>query len=427
MSFVIAYRLLPGFFDISDALFPPQFCSKFDIIKSIWVNLVLADEACKQCKRHIESATLIPLSLDFHSTLAISASYVDFFERKPGISSKTLYHISQAYALVNRKLSGPESVSDSAIAAVVTLAIYQQIHRLHSTGLIHLRGLYRMIQLRGGIARLMRENRALALKALRCVHLLAHIPLFIILPYSFEAASLTITRLDVELALQTGLPTLFSSDAVISVNGVLGDSCAIEEQLLSTTSRLSSVMLSVMSFASLLNGREREERTKLDPLSYTETLVWLLYRLVEVSPLRKHHSVSDGLDFDVAHLATLAFMTTLLPKYGRDDSNHPVADRLESTIQDLHVASTDTQDSGLSLLLWTLFIGGLSVLKGKDHRCLILETCKRLKLHDWPAIRRQLCGFPWIHTLHDLPGRRLWEDAQRRNIDIPHECIQLEA
>ncbi|KAG5292241.1 hypothetical protein I7I48_04276 [Histoplasma ohiense] len=30
-----------GFFDISDALFPPQFCTKFDIIRSIWVNHTL--------------------------------------------------------------------------------------------------------------------------------------------------------------------------------------------------------------------------------------------------------------------------------------------------------------------------------------------------------------------------------------------------
>ena len=368
---------------------------------------------------------LIPLSLDFHSTLAISASYVDFFERKPGISCKTLYHISQAYALVNLKLSGPESVSDSAIAAVVTLAIYQQIHRLHSTCSIHLNGLYRMIQLRGGIARLMKENRALALKALRYVHVPASVALFFILSYYFEAESLTVIRLDVELALQTGLPTLFNSDAVVSASGVLGDSRIIEEQLLSTTSTLPSVMLSVVSFASLLNGREREERTKLDPLIYTESLVWL-YRLVEVSPLRQPPSMSEGPDVDVAHLAMLAFMTTLLPKYGRDDSNHLIADHLERAIQDLHVTSPDTQDSGLLLLLWALFIGGVSVLKRKDHQCLILEICERLELHDWPAVRRQLCGFPWIYTLHDLPGRRLWEDAQRRSIGLPRECLQLE-
>ncbi|KAA8646568.1 uncharacterized protein ATNIH1004_008001 [Aspergillus tanneri] len=118
------------------------------------------------------SDTLFPPNADFHSTLATSASYVDFFRRKPAVSSKTLHHISQAYALVNIKLSGPFSVSDSAIAAVVSPAIYQQVHHQPATGLKHLHGLYRMIQLRGGIARLMQENRGLALKPLRSLQLL---------------------------------------------------------------------------------------------------------------------------------------------------------------------------------------------------------------------------------------------------------------
>lgn len=160
-----------GFFDISDALFPQQFCTKFDIIKSIWVNCILADEACER-QRHqvVYTTSLTTRNVDFHSTLAISASYIDFFQRKPAISSKTLHHISQAYALVNIKLSGPLSVSDSAIAAVVSLAIYQQVHHQPATGLVHLHGLYRMIQLRGGITSLMQENRVLALKPLRYVN-----------------------------------------------------------------------------------------------------------------------------------------------------------------------------------------------------------------------------------------------------------------
>lgn len=115
---------------------------------------------------------ILTSNIDFHCTMAISASYVDFSERKPGISPRSLYHVSKSYGLVNQKLSGPGYVSDSAIAAVVSLAIYQQIHHQHSTGLIHLNGLYRMIQLRGGIEKLLKENRALALKPLRYVHVL---------------------------------------------------------------------------------------------------------------------------------------------------------------------------------------------------------------------------------------------------------------
>jgi hypothetical protein len=343
--------------------------------------------------------------------LAISASYVDFFERKPGISPKALHHISQAYALVNLKLSGPESVSDSTIAAVISLAIYQQVHNLHSTGLVHLKGLYRMIQLRGGIARLMKENRALALKPLRYVHASAAFLLpFHSFPLAFlEAESLTTTRLDVELALQTGLPALFPSDAVVPVNDIAGDSSIIKEQLLGTSSRLLSIMLSVVSFAGLLNGREGKGQTKLDPLSYTEAIVSLLYRLIEVAPLGQPQPLLGGLYDDVTHLAMLAFMTTLLPEYGHNNSSYLLlSDSLESAIQNLHV------------------IGGVSVLKRKNHRWLILDTCERLGLHDWPVALRQLCGFPWIHTLHDDPGRSLWEDAQRRSTDISREFVQLE-
>ncbi|KAL2829804.1 hypothetical protein BDW59DRAFT_142053 [Aspergillus cavernicola] len=234
------------FFDISDALFPPQFCTKFDIIKSIWVNCILADEAY------------------FHSTLAISASYVDFFRRKPAISSKTLHHISQAYALVNIKLSGPFSVSDSAIAAVVSLAIYQQVHHQPATGLLHLHGLYRMIQLRGGIARLMQENRALALKPL---------------------------RLDVELAMQNGTRTLFRYGEV-PVHPVLCDPNISSWQFPRAAPWMPLIMLDLFSFSRLLNEVERRQGLKLDPLDYTETLLSLLYRLVPASPLRQASKAS---------------------------------------------------------------------------------------------------------------------------------------
>ena len=186
-------------------------------------------------------------------------------------------------------------------------------------------------------------------------------------------------------------------------------------------------MLSVLSFASLLNDKEKEGQTKLDPLSYTETQVSLLYRLIEVAPLGQPRSMSGGLYDDVTHLAMLAFMTTLLPKYVRDESSHLLSDRLESAIQDLHATSAGIQDSGFSLLLWALFIGGVSVLKRKDHRWMILKTCERLNLYDWPAVRRQLCGFPWIHTLHNVPGQCLWEDVHCRSNESSRDFLRLEA
>lgn len=72
-----------------------------------------------------------------------------------------------AYSLVNEKLSGPGATSDRAIAVVTALAIYQRLHHQQSTGMIHFDGLYRMIQLRGGITKLAAEHRSLAQKPWR--------------------------------------------------------------------------------------------------------------------------------------------------------------------------------------------------------------------------------------------------------------------
>ncbi|KAG6358887.1 hypothetical protein INS49_012406 [Diaporthe citri] len=308
------------FFDISDELFPPQFCCKFDIIKSIWVNCILQDEAY------------------FHSTLAISASYVEFCQRKPSVSPKTLHHIAKAYELVNVKLSGPDSISDSAIAAVVALVMYQQVHNQHSAGLVHLHGLFQMIQLRGGIFRLLRENRALALKAL---------------------------RVDAELALQNGSATIFGGDDLR--NAVLPDSeafKAIRENLPNAAPAESPYfMLEVVAFSKVLDTIDQKGSSRLDPLGFMEIMIWLLYHLIEASQLGQlRSSVSEGQYEAVANLGMLAFMTTLLPEYGRvpDRSNYPLlCRRLKSAIQDLHFTSTleENRESWL-LLLWALFMGG---------------------------------------------------------------------
>jgi hypothetical protein len=172
-------------------------------------------------------------------------------------------------------------------------------------------------------------------------------------------------------------------------------------------------MLDLFSFSRLLNDVERRQRLKLDPLNYTETLVSLLYRLSEVS---QGSTKARGRYGDVTYLAMLAFMTTLLPEYTRDGSSCPLlSDRLGSAVQDLCVTASESSDFDSPLLLWILFIGGISVLKIKDYRWLpplIADTCEKLELDNWAVIQRQLSQFPWIFALHEAPGHRLWEDVR---------------
>ncbi|KAH9907280.1 hypothetical protein F4778DRAFT_721253 [Xylariomycetidae sp. FL2044] len=359
------------FSDLGDIMWPPQFCSKFDMIKSIWGGSVLADAA------------------NFHGTLAISASYVDLFERKPRSSHNTLHHISRAYSLVNLKLSSPESVSDAAIAAVILIALYDQIHRQPSAGSIHLRGLYRMTQLRGGIQRLLQENRTLALKAL---------------------------RIDIELALQNGTATLFRGDEVLEI----GIPCEVGH-LTDTRLVLSRIMACVSNFANLLNKTAQGVK-KLDSLYYSERIVALASSLLRIAPMEQHVTFSGGSYDELAHLGMLAFMTTLLVDYGGDYSpSTALSRRLEKAIWEFHETCSQVEAGEKKLLLWVLFIGGIWVLNFQDRRwilTLISETCDRLSVHDWTTVRHQLCQFPWVFSLHDEPGQRLWMDAKRHIVEI---------
>ena len=143
-------------------------------------------------------------------------------------------------------------------------------------------------------------------------------------------------------------------------------------------------------------------------------LVWLLYRSIEISPLGQQCSASADVYNQLACFSMLAFMTTLLPEYGRYDSSYPLlSQKLENIIQNINTTPTYIQHSKLTLLLWGILISGISVSKSKDYRWLIMDVCEQLELHDWLAVRHQLCQFPWINAVHDIPGRYLWNETQQ--------------
>lgn len=160
-----------GLWVTAKVLYPPEFCSELDLSQYPWFQYVLEDQACKLCS--LPEPSIVMTSQDFHCLLAVSASFGDHFGGRLKFSPDALDHISQAYRLVNEKLSGPEAYSDRAIAVVTVLAIYHHMHHQQSNGLIHFHGLRRMIQHRGGLAKLAEGSRALAQKPWRSVNTLS--------------------------------------------------------------------------------------------------------------------------------------------------------------------------------------------------------------------------------------------------------------
>lgn len=76
-------------------------------------------------------------------------------------------HMTQTLQLVNQRLSRVDAVSDVSIAVVVMIAHYERHQERYSKGLVHLDGLRRMVEMRGGISQLTRDNSSLGRKITR--------------------------------------------------------------------------------------------------------------------------------------------------------------------------------------------------------------------------------------------------------------------
>jgi hypothetical protein len=75
--------------------------------------------------------------------------------------------MSQTFRLVNERLSRNDEVSDATIAVVVAMSHFERHHSRYRRGVVHLEGLLRMVDLRGGISRLTEYKPSLTQKIFR--------------------------------------------------------------------------------------------------------------------------------------------------------------------------------------------------------------------------------------------------------------------
>lgn len=76
-------------------------------------------------------------------------------------------HMSQALRLINERLSGNDAVSNQTIAAVVAMVLYERQQGQFRRGLIHVKGLRQMTELRGGLSQLAQTEPSLTVMILR--------------------------------------------------------------------------------------------------------------------------------------------------------------------------------------------------------------------------------------------------------------------
>ncbi len=96
----------------------------------------------------------------------MSAVCVDSLLGRQETSLKTLQHLSKAYRCINQNLQKFETPSDLTIAAVMSMAIHEDLRGQPGRSKVHVDALQRMVELRGGIAQF-GANRVLLQKICR--------------------------------------------------------------------------------------------------------------------------------------------------------------------------------------------------------------------------------------------------------------------
>lgn len=77
--------------------------------------------------------------------------------------------MSEAYRLLNDRLSSKQPLSDTTVAVVASINVYDRLYGDPRKAMIHLNGLAKMITLTGGIGELAKRNIIIAEKVFRYV------------------------------------------------------------------------------------------------------------------------------------------------------------------------------------------------------------------------------------------------------------------
>lgn len=169
---------------------------------------------------------------------------------------------------------------------------------------------------------------------------------------------------------------------------------------------LSSIFSDTTSVVSLFNNMPANR--SIDIYTFQELQVSIFSRLSQFQPLQDANQLSD-IDA-VYHLGLTIFMLTLLFRF--NIKRILEFDLVITQLQNILDRKLDGVDD--HLLLWFLFVAGMWTGSGDKGSCVIPRmraVTQSLGINTWAEVYKIVSQFPWINTLHDEPGRAVWDSA----------------
>ncbi|KAL2832970.1 hypothetical protein BDW59DRAFT_94644 [Aspergillus cavernicola] len=380
--------------DLDGALVNPDHTS------SVWVRYIFLDEAY------------------FHCSLATS---ILCHRNHRNETTQGMHHIARTYRIIQKRLCGNEATSDMTIAILVVMSQYERLQGQYARGYIHVKGLRRMVELRGGVVRLSRECWRVMQKVLRA---------------------------DLEYALQLGTRTLFGVEGIEALRtsgcvyvdggkgGELGSGLALDSFLQGhLRDELWMVFSDMRYLGMVIYDAIAGYRQRMDGIEFHSSILLLGHRLLHINPLGEGEDSGTCADTGLSelenavHLGLVAFLATFLTGLDHRVLDKPLLSRrLRLAVENLSSSIEAGEGSRFvqNVRIWILYIGVVGVFKPADDEWLIPTTeaaMQSLGLVSWEDVKKTVAGFPWVNVLHDRAGIALC--SAQRMLEFSNKPDQL--
>ncbi|KAF4465537.1 hypothetical protein FALBO_7621 [Fusarium albosuccineum] len=365
----IAGKAIDDFFNLtSDSIYPVQLGFSLHEAKRKWLQILFEDQPTYEC------------------TLTLMQASNETFLGAGDDSPTALHNLSQTLAQFQKRLGGRDALADSTIAIVISLIHQEQVAQHLSAAEVHVRGLKRIVDLRGGLDQI-HENVPLVLK---------------------------ICKTDILFTMQKGGLPLFYRDQMYDVQNLLlsrgfcfdrsSDAYSVRQNRLDPV--LQDILSDSMGICRLYNKHMTEQPLTLD--EFQEVLVSICYRLLWFRTLDESRQKSDIQS--AYHIGLVVFMMSI---FLQDKQRRMIKYGLMAVcVRDVLDSELDEHEQELKL--WLMILGGIWVSgdEGEDWAVSRLQDMALgLGITTWDEAREYISKFPLIDAIHDVPGRKIWDQV----------------
>ncbi|KUJ18590.1 uncharacterized protein LY89DRAFT_774430 [Mollisia scopiformis] len=285
-------------------------------------------------------------------------------------------HLKHTIQILNERFRdfSQEGTGDSTIAAVALLALTEQSSENHENWRTHMRGIKRMVELRGGLSGF--EGNPILDDILYRADIWGSV-------YGLSKPYLQVdgtTLLKSPLKTDTTLPPGFKA---------LHNQNSFSPAFLEILNTLQTITHNL--------NRPNPPKSELIPLQLRHRIQSIQYSL-----LHTYRCISNPL-LKACYLGILLYVGIIQNEFWIPSISDQILGQLKACLSFVSGA----------LRLWLLFLAGLVGGERVWVVCEVVTMAEEMGMEGWGDVRAVLEGFGWVGYIMDEDGRKLWDDVVR--------------